>query len=77
MTAQPHLSPREKQIAALLLQEKGNKEIANELGLTPGTVRDYLHHLIGKLKVCSRVGVALWAIKNEDILNGHSQDQTT
>ncbi len=65
------LSFRELQIAALVHQDLENKEIAAKLGLTIGTVNQYMHHRIMpklrdhyKLTVNSRVGVALFYERN-------------
>jgi DNA-binding NarL/FixJ family response regulator len=49
------LAPREKEILDLLAQGYANKEIAEELSLTVGTVCWYLHEIYRKLHVQSRV----------------------
>ena len=61
----PKLSPREREIADLLLFELGDKQIASELSLSVATVRFYLRNLRKKLKLHSRGGVALWFFKSE------------
>jgi DNA-binding NarL/FixJ family response regulator len=53
------LSFREQQIVALIRQAKANKEIAYELCLTEGTVKEYLYHIFRKLNVTSRTELAL------------------
>ena len=53
------LSFREQQIVALVQQAKANKQIAYELRLTEGTVKEYLHHIFRKLNVTSRTELAL------------------
>lgn len=53
------LSFREKQIIALVRLAKGNKEIAAELYLTEGTVKEYLHRIFRKLGVRNRTELAL------------------
>lgn len=53
------LSFRERQIVALIRQAKANKEIAYELCLTEGTVKDYLHTIFKKLGVRNRTELAL------------------
>ncbi len=45
------LSSRERQIAKLIREAKSNKEIAFELCLTVGTVKEYLYHIFRKLGV--------------------------
>lgn len=53
------LSFRERQIVGLIRQAKANKEIAYELCLTEGTVKDYLHNIFRKLGVKNRTELAL------------------
>ena len=44
--------------------EKSHKEIAEEMGVSPRTVDGYRDSLFSKLNVNTRVGIALYAIKN-------------
>jgi len=53
------LSNREQQIVDLVCRAKTNKEIAYELCLTEGTVKEYLHHIFRKLNVTNRTELAL------------------
>jgi DNA-binding NarL/FixJ family response regulator len=55
----PHLSFREKQVVALIRQAKANKEIAYELCLSEGTVKEYLNRIFKKLQVRNRTELAL------------------
>ncbi|RKN66120.1 LuxR C-terminal-related transcriptional regulator [Paenibacillus ginsengarvi] len=48
------LSPQELRILHLIRQGAANKEIADQLGLTEGTVKVYLSRIYGKLGVSSR-----------------------
>lgn len=54
-----HLSKRETAVLDLLAEGLGNKEIADRLGLSIETVRDYLKHIYAKLGVGSRTEAAL------------------
>lgn len=56
------LSNREQQIVDLICRAKTNKEIAYELCLTEGTVKEYLHHIFRKLNVTNRTELALWRL---------------
>jgi DNA-binding NarL/FixJ family response regulator len=56
----PRLSFREGQIVELIQQAKSNKEIAYELCLTVGTVKEYVYHIFRKLGVTNRTELALW-----------------
>jgi DNA-binding NarL/FixJ family response regulator len=53
------LSPREREILELLAGGFPNKQIADRLGLTDGTVRWHLRHVYNKLHVRSRTEAAL------------------
>jgi DNA-binding NarL/FixJ family response regulator len=53
------LTPREREILALLAQGQLYKEIAGELGISPSTVRAHLHSVYGKLGVASRTQAVL------------------
>jgi len=59
--ASDRLSFREQQIVSLVRQAKANKEIAYELCLTEGTVKEYLYHIFRKLHVTSRTELAVRA----------------
>ncbi len=57
----PMLSFREKQVVRLVQQAKSNKEIAHELSLTVGTVKEYIYHIFRKVNVGNRTELALWS----------------
>lgn len=52
------LSPRQRQILALVAQGRGNEEIAAELGLSPNTVKFHIRALYARLGVRNRVEAA-------------------
>ena len=60
------LSFREKQIVDLVRQAKANKEIAFELHLSEGTVKEYLNRIFRKLGVKNRTELAIWALSQRD-----------
>jgi two-component system, NarL family, nitrate/nitrite response regulator NarL len=62
----PGLSHREQQLVDLVSEAKLNKEIAYELRLAEGTVREYLSRLFRKLGVKNRTALALWARNHRD-----------
>jgi len=53
------LSFREQQIVALICEAKSNKQIAFELCLAEGTVKEYLYRIFRKLEVTNRTELAL------------------
>ncbi|HET9813499.1 MAG TPA: response regulator transcription factor [Sphingomicrobium sp.] len=60
-TPRPALAPRERQLIRFVRQGLRNREIAQELGVTEGTVKVYLHAVFEKLGVSSRTELAVRA----------------
>jgi two-component system nitrate/nitrite response regulator NarP len=58
-TGSRELSFRERQIVLLVREAKANKEIAAQLCLTEGTIKEYLHHVFRKLGVKNRTELEL------------------
>ena len=58
----PKLTFRERQVVNLVIQAKLNKEIAYELHLSEGTVKEYLNRIFKKLEVSNRTALAVWAM---------------
>ncbi len=54
------LSDRERRIARETAQGCSNREIAEALGITEGTVKVYLHNIYAKLGMKNRTELALW-----------------
>jgi DNA-binding NarL/FixJ family response regulator len=52
------LTPREHQVAALIADGLSNKEIAQRLHLSVGTVKHYVHQILEKTRLPSRVAIA-------------------
>lgn len=61
---QQPLKDREIEFLKLVCTEKTYKEIASEMFLSPKTIDGYRETLFEKLQIKSRVGLALYAIKN-------------
>lgn len=59
---QADLTPREREILALLAQGWSNKLIARELDLAVGTIKVHVKHILKKLGLKSRVEAAVWAV---------------
>lgn len=49
-----NLTPRELEVARLAAKGLQNKEIARELGISFGRVRNLVHDALGKLELSSR-----------------------
>jgi DNA-binding NarL/FixJ family response regulator len=54
------LTFREKQIIQMVYEAKLNKEIAYDLHLSEGTIKEYLHRIFRKVGVKNRTDLALW-----------------
>jgi DNA-binding CsgD family transcriptional regulator len=70
------LSPREWEIAALLAQGKGNRDIAGDLVLSERTVHAHIRSIFAKLGFNSRSQVTIWGIQR-GIASGPSVALTT
>lgn len=57
------LTLRELEIIKYIAGGKSNKVIANKLGITEATVKVHVKNLLKKLKLKSRVEVAVWAVE--------------
>ena len=57
-----HLSFREKQIVDLICQARQNKEIAYQLHLSEGTIKEYLNRIFRKVSVKNRTELAVWSL---------------
>lgn len=61
------LTERERDVLALMIEGKTNKEIATALNLSPTTVRDHVSNILSKLGVSNRTEAATLALQ-ENIL---------
>jgi two-component system nitrate/nitrite response regulator NarP len=57
----PPLAPRERELIRFVARGLRNREIAQELGVTEGTVKVYLHAVFDKLGVKNRTELAIRA----------------
>jgi predicted ATPase/DNA-binding NarL/FixJ family response regulator len=60
------LTPRERQIVALIAQGRSNKAIAEELVISPATAARHVANILLKLGFSSRAQVAAWAVRADD-----------
>lgn len=58
------LTPREREVAALIAQGRSNGEIAAELVLSKRTVEKHIANILGKLTLTNRSQIVRWAIEN-------------
>jgi NarL family two-component system response regulator LiaR len=57
------LTEREVEVLGLVAQGKSNRDIADELTITEGTVRVHVSSILGKLHLASRTQAALYALR--------------
>jgi DNA-binding NarL/FixJ family response regulator len=55
------LSPREREVLELVRQGATNKEIADQLFISVGTVKNHIHHILEKLHLANRTQIAAYA----------------
>ncbi len=55
------LSPREAEVAQLIARGRANRDIADELFVSVGTVKTHVANIQAKLGTANRVGIAAWA----------------
>jgi DNA-binding NarL/FixJ family response regulator len=58
------LSGREFEIVRLIADGLSNREIGSRLSLSEKTVKNHVSHILAKLKVNARSGVAVYAVRN-------------
>ena len=64
------LSPREREVVALVAQGKTNAQIALQTGLSEATVKNYLANAMHKAGVDNRTPLAVWWTSAERDTNG-------
>jgi DNA-binding NarL/FixJ family response regulator len=57
----PNFSEREQDVLSLIAQGKNNREIAQHLHLTEGTVKNHVTRILNRLDLRDRTQAALWA----------------
>ena len=62
-TAEPEITPREREILALITQGNANKEIAAVLGIGEDTVKQHVSRILQKLRVNDRAQATAEAIR--------------
>lgn len=74
-----HLAPfslQERRVMDLVAQGCSNRQAAQQLGLSEGTVRNYLSNAVGKIGVSKRVHAILWWLENRSTPNAPSGSLT-
>jgi two-component system nitrate/nitrite response regulator NarL len=66
------LTPREREVLALLVEGSDNPHIARQLGVSANTVRTHVQSILTKLGVRSRLQAAAFAVKHGVVSVGRS-----
>jgi non-specific serine/threonine protein kinase len=59
------LSERELEVAILVTRGYSNREIAEELVISPKTVEAHMHNVLNKLGLSNRVQIATWGLRHD------------
>lgn len=51
------LTPRQRQVAALVIDGRSNREIAEDLGISLATVKDHVHAILVRMELPSRMAL--------------------
>jgi DNA-binding NarL/FixJ family response regulator len=57
------LTPREREVVALVAQGRTNREIGKQLGVAERTARTHVSNILAKLGLASRTQAAMWAVR--------------
>jgi non-specific serine/threonine protein kinase len=62
----PHsaLTPREREVAALVARGYSNRQIAAALVISPHTAERHVERILDRLNLSSRAGIAAWAARH-------------
>jgi DNA-binding NarL/FixJ family response regulator len=61
------LTPREKDVVRLVADGFGNREVAQQLGLSTHTVKNYLFNIFDKLGISSRAELIMYVLSKSNI----------
>lgn len=76
------LSKREEEVAGLIASGMPNREVAEKLGLSPHTVKNYLFRIFEKLDISTRIELVLYVLsqgeppKADSNVRFHSQNRS-
>jgi PAS domain S-box-containing protein len=69
LTPHPHLTPRQSEVLQMLEHGRSTREIAQELHLSPETVRNHIRHVLRALGVHSRLEAVTLARRQQLFAN--------
>jgi DNA-binding NarL/FixJ family response regulator len=63
-SGKPYLTPREEEILTMIACGKSNIEIAENLYISPSTVKTHVYNIFQKINVPNRIQAALWTVQH-------------
>jgi DNA-binding NarL/FixJ family response regulator len=75
--SQAGLTPREREVLALIAESKSNREIASELYVTEATVKVHVRHILKKLGARTRTQAAIQAVTTRLLEESAAASQPT
>lgn len=63
------LTPREMELLGLMARGQTNRQIAQNLSISVGTVKSHVHHILSKLGASDRVQAVVMAVEVHGLLN--------
>ena len=70
------LTPRERQVLALLVQGASGEAISKPLGISPNTVRTHVQSILTKLQVHSRLEAAAFAVRHHLVADSRGSTES-
>lgn len=71
------LTPRQRDIARLVADGRTNRQIAQELVITVGTVANHVAQILGRLGLENRVQLAAWALMHREVWHDRTPTEAT
>jgi len=68
------LTPREREVVALVASGRSNKAIAKDLFISPATAARHVANIMGKLGFNSRAQIAAWAANQPPYISDQTED---
>ena len=71
-----HITERELEVASLICRGFNNAEVAEKLGITPGTAKTHLRNLYKRVRVKSKIELLLRFVEDASLLEDPPQSRS-
>jgi two-component system OmpR family sensor kinase len=68
------LTPRQRDVATCIAEGLSNEELAERLGITPGTTANHIEHVLQRLGLRNRTQIAVWAVERGLYRSGRQRE---